>query len=129
MRSEALVRSLELVAERGDPAPAVYVRLFAAHPAMEALFCRDKNGSIRGNMLTEAITALIDFADANTYGGNLFRAEIVNHEHLSVPPANFVAFFGVMHETFAEMLGDEWTPEFDAAWREVLARVADALRT
>jgi hemoglobin-like flavoprotein len=127
VQQDAISRSLELVAERGDPAPFVYARLFAVHPEMEALFCRDKNGSIRGNMLAEAITGLMDFAGANGYGGNLFRAEIVNHEHIGVPPANFLAFFAIMHETFAEMLGDEWTPEFDVAWREVLAEVASAL--
>lgn len=127
MGSEAIIRSLELVAERGDPAPLVYARLFAKHPEMEALFVRDKNGSIRGHMLSEAISGLIDFAGANGYGGNLFRAEIVNHEHLGVPPANFVAFFEVMRETFAQMLGDEWTGEIDAAWRELLVRVARSL--
>ena len=121
------MRSLELVGERGDPAPLVYARLFASNPEMEALFVRDKNGSIRGNMLAEAITALIDFTGANHYGANLFRAEIVNHEHLGVPPANFVAFFSVMRDVFAEMLGEEWTPEIDGAWREMLARVGGEL--
>ena len=126
-RLDTITRSLELVAERGDPAPLVYARLFAAHPEMEALFFRDKNGSIRGNMLTEAITALLDFAGPDGYGGNLFRAEIVNHDHLGVPPANFVAFFEVMRATFAEILGSDWTPDIDCAWRELLSRVADEL--
>lgn len=125
---EAIVRSLELVAERGDPAQLVYARLFAKHPEMEALFCRDKNGSIRGNMLSEAIRGLMDFAGENGYGGNLFRAEVVNHEHIGVPPANFLAFFEVMRETFADMLGDAWTAAFDEAWREVIARVERTLQ-
>ena len=125
---DPITRSLELVAERGDPAPLVYARLFAKHPDMEALFVRDKNGSVRGHMLSEAITGLIDFAGVNGYGGNLFRAEIVNHEHLGVPPTHFVAFFTIMRDTFAEMLGVEWTPEIDVAWREVLAGVGDALK-
>lgn len=101
----------------------VYSRLFAAHPDMEALFIRDTNGNIRGNMLAEAMTALMDYAGHNSYGGNLFRAEIVNHEQIGVPPANFVTFFSVMRDTFAEILGSDWTSEFDAAWREMIARV------
>ena len=123
----AITRSLELVAEHGDPAPLVYARLFATYPEMEALFVRDTNGSIRGNMLAEAITALIDYAGVNNYGGNLFRAEIVNHEHLGVPPANFALFFSVMRDTFAEILGAEWVPEFDAAWGEVLTSIRSTL--
>ena len=123
----AIERSIELVAERGDPTPLVYARLFAAYPEMEALFVRDTNGNIRGNMLAEAITALIDFANRNNYGANLFRAEIVNHEHLGVPPVNFVAFFSVMRDTFAQMLGDAWTPAFEDAWRELLSRVGGEL--
>jgi hemoglobin-like flavoprotein len=127
MHVEDIMRSLDLVAERGDPTALVYARLFAAYPQMEALFVRDTNGNIRGNMLAEAITALTDFAGRNNYGANLFRAEIVNHEHLGVPPVNFVAFFTVMRDTFAEVLGDAWTPAFEDAWRELLSRVGGEL--
>jgi hemoglobin-like flavoprotein len=127
MDTSAFMRSVELIAERGDPAPLIYARLFAIYPEMEALFVRDTNGSIRGNMLAEAITALMDFSGANNYGGNLFRAEIVNHEHLGVPPAHFVAFFTVMRDTFAELLGPEWTPEIDTAWGEALSAVRKSL--
>ena len=124
---DEISRSLELVAERGDPAAAVYGRLFAENPEMEALFIRDKNGSVRGNMLAEAVNALLDFGGANHYGANLMRAEIVNHEHLGVPPAVFQKFFVTMRDVFADMLGAEWSPEIDAAWREVLARIDAAL--
>ena len=121
-------RSLELVAERGDPAPLVYARLFAEHPEMEALFVRDTTGAIRGNMLAEVITAVLDFAGPNHYGANLMRAEIVNHEHLGVPPENFCAFFTTTRDVFAKILGEEWTPAIDAAWHEILARIDHALR-
>ena len=125
---DKIERSLELVAERGDPAPSVYARLFADYPEMEALFVRDTTGAIRGNMLAEVITAVLDFAGANHYGANLMRAEIVNHEHLGVPPAKFSAFFTKTRDVFAKILGDEWTPAIDAAWREILARIDHSLR-
>jgi hemoglobin-like flavoprotein len=128
MNAAALARCFELVAERGDPVPLVYARLFAAHPEMEVLFARDTNGNVRGNMLAEAITALADFTGDNNYGGNLFRAEIVNHEHIGVPPPNFLAFFSVMRDTFAEMLGRDWTPEFETAWDEVISAIDSNLR-
>jgi len=123
MDSAAITRSLELAAERGDPVPLVYARVFAAHPEMEALFVRDTDGGVRGNMLAEVIMAVLDFVDADTYGGNLLRIEIVNHENLGVPPRVFGTFFAAMRDTFKDMLGREWTPEFDGAWRALLARI------
>ena len=114
---------LELVGERGDPAPLVYARLFAAYPDMERLFVRDANGLVRGNMLAEAISAILDFIGRDTYGGNLMRVEIVNHENLGVPREVFPAFFATMRDAFAVMLEDSWSAEIDLAWRELLARI------
>jgi len=127
MDAAAIARSLELAAERGDPAPLVYARLFAAHPDMERLFVRDTNGLVRGNMLAEAISAILDFIDRDAYGGNLMRIEIVNHENLGVPREVFPVFFSAMRDTFAEMLGPQWDGDIDAAWRELLTRIDAAL--
>lgn len=127
MDAALITRSLELVAERGDPAPLVYGRLFAAHPEMERLFVRDTNGLVRGNMLAEAINGILDFIDRDSYGGNLMRIEIVNHENLGVPREVFPTFFTAMRDTFAEMLEHDWDNETDAAWRALLARIDRAL--
>jgi hemoglobin-like flavoprotein len=105
----------------------VYARLFARHPDMERLFVRDTNGLVRGNMLAEAVSAILDFIERDSYGGNLFRIEIVNHENLGVPREVFPAFFTAMRDTFAEMLGADWDGETDAAWRALLARIDQAL--
>lgn len=128
MDAAAITRSLELVAQRGDPAAMVYARVFAAYPEMEALFVRDTNGLVRGNMLAEAVSAILDFIDRDTYGGNLMRIETVNHENLGVPKEVFPTFFTAMRDTFAEMLGAAWTDEIDTAWRDLLARIDKALR-
>ena len=39
----------------------------------------------------------------------------------------FDTFFRVVMAVFQEILGDDWTDEFDAAWRRVLARFPHAL--
>lgn len=127
MDTAPITRSLELVAERGDPAAQVYARLFAAHPEMEKLFGGDTTGGVRGNMLTEAVTAMLDFVDRDAYGSNMMRAEIVNHENLGVPREVFAAFYTTMRDTFAELLGDAWTNDIDAAWNELLVRTDVAL--
>ncbi len=128
MDGTLITRSLELVAERGDPTTLVYARLFAAYPEMERLFVRDVDGGVRGNMLAEAINAILDFIDRDTYGGNLMRIEIVNHENLGVPPEVFATFFTAMRDAFADTLGREWTPAIDAAWLALLAQIDAALR-
>lgn len=127
MDTSLITRSLELVAERGDPAANVYARVFAAHPEMEKLFVRDTTGSIRGNMLAEAVTAMLDFIERDSYGSNLMRAEIVNHENLGVPREVFAGFYTTLRDTFAELLGAAWTNDIDAAWKELLVRIDGAL--
>ena len=127
MDTSLIVRSLELIAEKGDPAPDVYARLFAAHPDMEKLFVRDTTGNIRGNMLTEAVTAMLDLIERDNYGGNMMRAEIVNHENLGVPREVFAVFYTTLRDTCAQLLGAAWTKEVAAAWQELLVRIDTAL--
>jgi hemoglobin-like flavoprotein len=124
MDTDIIARSLDMVAERhGDPAPLVYARLFAEHPDMEALFVRDTAGSVRGQMLMVVIESLLDYIGGNAYSANLIRIERINHEGLGVPPEVFDTFFSAVMETFKDLLGDDWTQETDAAWRELLAEL------
>jgi hemoglobin-like flavoprotein len=123
MDAAAILRSFDLVAERGDPVRMVYARLFAAHPEMEKLFVCDTTGAVRGNMLAEAVSAILDFIACDNYGSNLMRSEIVNHENLGVPRVVFPVFFSAMRDAFAELLGDAWTAEIDEAWAALLGRI------
>ena len=125
MTAALITESLDLVAARcADPTPLVYARLFARNPEMEALFIRDVDGGIRGQMLYQVIEAVLDFAGPRSFGANLMKAEIANHENLGVPREVFAPFFGVTMETFREIAGPDWTPAMDAAWRDLLADLA-----
>jgi len=56
MDADLIIRSFELAAERSsDLTPLVYARLFRDQPEMEALFVRDKDNSIKGEMLAGVI--------------------------------------------------------------------------
>jgi hemoglobin-like flavoprotein len=121
--------SLERVAEvHGDPTPDVYARLFAEHPELEPLFVMDREGTVRGNMLANVFAVVLDLAGPHAYGDHMVRAEMVNHEGLGVPPAVFATFFGVVKDTLAALLGADWTPAIDAAWREVLTELDGIVR-
>jgi len=123
--TDALEASLDLVVERcGDPTALVYDRLFAQQPEMRALFVNDHAGAARGHMLQMVLETLTNMADGAAWPANMIRAERVNHDQIGVPFDVFATFFTVVHETFRDAGGEDWTPAMETAWTEVLARAA-----
>ena len=121
MNADLISASLEQVAERcADPTGLVYQHLFAREPEMEALFVRDTDASVRGQMLYQVIETMLDYVGNRYFAIGMIRAEVVNHENLGVPPQVFASFFATVAETFREILGPDWTPAIDAAWAELL---------
>jgi hemoglobin-like flavoprotein len=113
--------SLEIAAERcEDLTPAVYRRLFAEHPEMEPLFIRDTNHLVKGEMLARVIEAILDFAGERHYAAMLIQCEVVTHAGYDVPPEVFRVFFGTVAAELREVLGKDWTPPIDEAWRRLL---------
>lgn len=118
----AIEASLEMAAERGgDLAPRVYERLFVREPAMQALFWRDSNGAIKGEMLAKVFEAILDFIGPRAYAHHLIETEVVTHEGYDVPRGVFATFFGIVEEVVRETCGADWTPAMDAAWKRTLA--------
>lgn len=116
--------SLALAGERaGDIAPQVYEKLFARHPDMLALFVRDKTGSVRGEMLARTIDVILDFAQANTYGENFVRCEVVTHEGYGVPREIFPDFFAAIADVLRDVLGADWSPEMERGWAALLSQL------
>ena len=116
--------SLEIAAERcGDLTPRVYERLFARHPQMQALFWRDANGAIKGEMLARAFEAILDFVGERRYADHMLGAEVVTHEGYDVPRSVFATFFPVVRDTVAEAAGAGWTPAMASAWEQMLAEI------
>ena len=117
-------QTLERAAELGgDLTPKVYERLFDRHPDMEALFVRDTNGAVRGEMLARVFEMMLDFIDRRAYAAQMIQCEVVTHEGYGVPPEVFGVFFGTVADTLQEILGADWTAAVDAAWREMLDRM------
>jgi len=118
--------SLERASELyGDPANAIYERLFQQNPAFEDLFVLDSTGMIRGAMLAHVFDALMDMEGPRAYGLQFFHNERVNHESaLGVTAADYANFLAIVRDTIRDVLGAEWTPPVDAAWRNVLDEIA-----
>lgn len=120
--AQAIEASIELAAERGgDLTPVVYERLFREQPEMEALFWRDRNGSIKGEMLARVFEALFDFIGERRYADNMIQCEVITHEGYDVPRGVFATFFGVVAAEVRAACADGWTGEMDAAWTRTLA--------
>ena len=116
--------SLELAAERcADPTPVVYARLFDLHPRMQAHFWRDSDGAVKGEMLSRTFAAILDFVGERRYAGLMIGTEMVTHEGYDIPREIFATFFGVVRDGLREILGAEWSPAFDHAWRELLVEI------
>ena len=116
--------TLELASERGgDLTARVYRRLFADHPQMEALFIRDHNGAVKGEMLARVFEAILDFAGERHYAAQLIQCEVITHDGYGVPPEVFRVFFGTVAATLRDVLGADWTPAIDAEWTRLLAEL------
>jgi hemoglobin-like flavoprotein len=114
--------SLEIAAERGgDLTPRVYALLFERQPRMRALFWRDTDGAIKGEMLMRVFEAVLDFIGERRYADHLIQCEVVTHEGYDVPRDVFATFFGVVAEVVREACGPDWSPATAAAWRTLLA--------
>ena len=113
--------SLELAAERcEDLTPGVYRRLFAEHPNMEALFIRDTNHLVKGEMLARVIEAILDFAGERHYAATLIQCEVITHAGYDVPPEIFRLFFATVAAELRAVLGKDWTAPIDQAWQRLL---------
>ena len=124
MDASLIERTLEIAAElEADLTPRVYAKLFAAHPDMEALFVRDTNGAVRGEMLARVFEMTLDFIDRRAYAAQMIQCEVVTHEGYGVPPEVFGVFFVTVADTLREIVGAEWTPAVDAAWRAMLRQM------
>ncbi|HVZ08471.1 globin [Rhodopila sp.] len=118
----AVVRdTLEQVSARvADPTPHVFRRLFQDMPETEALFVRDGDALVRGQMFQVTMESLMDFLGDRAYGASLIQIERINHQGLGVETEMFDRFYWTVMGAFRDILGDDWTPAMDTAWTRVI---------
>jgi hemoglobin-like flavoprotein len=117
-------QSFELAADRcEDLTPLVYARLFREHPEAQTMFRSQGSDLVKGSMLALTIHAILDFAGERTGHFRLIACEVSSHDAYGTPRELFAAFFGVIAATLRELLGANWSPEIDDAWRGLLAEI------
>jgi hemoglobin-like flavoprotein len=116
--------SFELAAERcEDITPLVYRRLFREHPEAEAMFRREGGDLVKGSMLALAVDAMLDLAGDRSGHFRLIECEVASHDAYGTPRKLFGEFFAVVADTLRELLGDDWSPEMEQAWRNFLDEI------
>lgn len=130
MDRAALIEDLlaQVSARMGDPAPAVYARLFATSPHLLPLFVADTHGQVRGEMFMRALDTLVDLAAGRPYAPGMIESERVTHGHLDIDAATFESFFHHIGAVFQDALGADWSPDLDRMWRDLMGQVAAAVR-
>ena len=120
--------SFEIAALRcEDLTPLAYRRLHAEHPETIAMFRTEGSEPVKGSMLALTIEAILDFAGPRTGHFRMIECEISSHDAYGTPRDLFIAFFGVIAGTLREILGPDWSPEMDAAWRKLLEEIKDVV--
>jgi hemoglobin-like flavoprotein len=117
-------QSFELAAPRcEDLTPLVYRRLFREHPEAEKMFRSEGGDLVKGSMLALTIDAILDFAGDRTGHFRMIQCEVQSHDAYGTPRELFGKFFGLIANTLREILGADWSPETDVAWRKLLAEL------
>jgi hemoglobin-like flavoprotein len=118
-------QSFELASERcEDLTPLVYRRLFDEHPEAVAMFRSEGGELVKGSMLALTIEAILDFSGERSGHFRMIECEVTSHDAYGTPRELFVAFFGVIAATLRDVLGADWSPEIDQAWRQFLDEIA-----
>jgi hemoglobin-like flavoprotein len=121
-------RSFEIAALRcEDLTPLVYRRLHAEHPETISMFRTEGSELVKGSMLALTIEAILDFGGLRTGHFRMIECEISSHEAYGTPRDLFIAFFGVIAGTLREVLAADWSPQIDAAWRNLLEEIEDVV--
>ncbi len=122
--SNLIEQSFEIAAERcEDLTPLVYRRLLREYPETATMFRTEGADLVKGSMLALTIEAMLDFAGERTGRFRLIECEVSSHDAYGTPRELFGKFFGVIADTLREVLGEDWSPEIDAAWRKLLAEI------
>jgi hypothetical protein len=87
------------------------------------MFRREENDLVKGSMLALTIDAMLDFAGGRTGHFRMIGCEVASHDAYGTPRELFGKFFGVIAATMRELLGTDWSPEIEDAWRKLLGEI------
>jgi methyl-accepting chemotaxis protein len=123
---EALETSFDLVAARGDELMDVfYSRLFAAAPAVRPLFPADM--ARQKTMLLGALVLLRKSLRNLDAIEPTLRSLGARHVGYGAEPEHYPVVGSTLIASMAAIAGNDWQPEYEAAWSVAFELVAGAM--
>jgi hemoglobin-like flavoprotein len=124
---DALETSFDAVAPRGEELVEIfYARLFVAAPAVVPLFAGTDMSKQRSKLLVTLVLLRKSLADLDAITPTL-RELGRKHVGYGARPEHYPLVASVLIAAMAEVAGDAWRPEYEAAWSEALSIVAGAM--
>jgi len=126
--AEILEQSLWAVAESGeDITPHFFKRLFESYPDQEKSFYHPADTC--GTMVNEMIEMLMALAAEETWVDNSTRSLVMAHRCFGdIKLPLYAESLQLLIDTLADLASDNWTPEFDKAWRGQAERLSAIIK-
>jgi hemoglobin-like flavoprotein len=122
-----LEMSFDLIAPRGEELVDVfYRRLFETAPAVEPLFAHTDLRKQKSMLLATLVLLRKSLRDLDAITPKL-RQLGARHVAYGALPEHYPVVAEVMLASMAEIAGEAWTPEIEAAWASALGLVATAM--
>jgi hemoglobin-like flavoprotein len=127
MDLDALETSFDLVAPRGDELmETFYAKLFATAPAVRPLFAGTNMQRQKQMLLAALVLLRKSLRNLDAIVPKL-RELGARHVHYGAEPAHYPVVGAVLIASMAEVAGDAWRPEYEAAWASAYGVVASAM--
>ena len=124
---ELLETSFDAIAADGDRLMDIfYSRLFAAAPAVEPLFAGTDIRRQKAMLLSTLVLLRKSLRDLDRIVPTL-RALGARHVGYGAQAGHYAVVGEVLIASMAEVAGDAWRPEYEAAWSEALGVVAGVM--
>src|SRR3954463_9300216 len=124
--SRLLKESWTLVEEQQDKlASYFYARMFLNNPQLRDLFPVQMD--VQRSRLLGAIVTAVQTVDNPEHFDEYLQSLGRDHRKFHVQPEHYEVVGGALLEALRTYGGDQWTIEFDQAWRDAYARIAEVM--
>lgn len=123
----ALRDSFGVVIERQpDLTRVFYEALFIRHPEARALFGR-RPMEVQEQMLAETLVAALDHLEDSAWLGEKLAELGARHAEYGVTAEMYGWVAETLLVTLENVAGADWTPVYEAAWRDALFTIAELM--
>ena len=127
LNAELLRSSAELVVSREpDFTLRFYGILFKRYPQLQPLFGRNSRDN-QAKMLRDSIVAVLDHLEDAPWLVTNLKALGDRHKGYQVTPEMYPMVGECLLATLAEIAGDDWSPEIQAAWSDAYGAIVSMM--